>query len=594
MATSVLIGVDIGTSSAKGAAYDPDGRCLGTTEIAYRLRDAPPRLGRGRRGRVVARDVPHPPRARRHGAAGADRRGRGDRAGADAARGGRGGTPAPSRDPLARRAERGRRRWRLAARVGPEGERVSGNRSTPTTSAPSSPGCGGTSRPLRAPGHDPPIAQLPGASGSPAPASPTTPRPRSPPRSTIAGRARGRRRCARRMGVDPAWLPEIKPSHAIAGGVTAAAARETGLREGTPVAVGGADFAASTLAAGVTEPGEACLMLGTAGNLIMPLAAPDFDTRLINSHHVGCDRYLALGGTLSGALQEWFRSVAAPGVAFETLDAEAAAVPGGRGRPAAAAVSAGRAHAGWDAGARGAFVGLSLVHGRGHLYRAVLEGVAVSFRHCAEIAAEKRPPPARGHRGERGRAQRGVAADPVRRARGAAALRARRRGRPRGRRAARGHGGGAGARGWRARGAGAAPWCGTRPTRRAHRDLRALLGARRASSIRRSARSPDGAHHDPRGRLHGLGPHRARDRQRPRRRALGHPSRRPPDRGGARGRQASQARPRAAPGGDRARLHRAAAGARGRRAGRQRGHLRRRAPGAPRARPATSRPACRC
>src|SRR4029077_13191920 len=36
MSTSVLVGVDIGTSSAKGAAYDPDGRALGTVEIAYR------------------------------------------------------------------------------------------------------------------------------------------------------------------------------------------------------------------------------------------------------------------------------------------------------------------------------------------------------------------------------------------------------------------------------------------------------------------------------------------------------------------------------------------------------------------------------
>jgi xylulokinase len=43
----------------------------------------------------------------------------------------------------------------------------------------------------------------------------------------------------------------------------------------------------------------------------------------------------------------------------------------------------------WDAGARGAFTGLSLAHGRGHLYRAVLEGVAVSFRHCAEVARER-------------------------------------------------------------------------------------------------------------------------------------------------------------------------------------------------------------
>ncbi len=130
-------------------------------------------------------------------------------------------------------------------------------------------------------------------------------------------------------------------------------------------------------------------MLGTAGNLIMPLATPEFDTRLINSHHVGCDRYLALGGTLSGALQEWFRSIAAPGIAFETLDAEAAAVPAGADGLRLLPYLQGERTPVWDAGARGAFVGLSLVHGRGHLYRAVLEGVAVSLRHCAEIAAEK-------------------------------------------------------------------------------------------------------------------------------------------------------------------------------------------------------------
>ena len=169
------------------------------------------------------------------------------------------------------------------------------------------------------------------------------------------------------IGVDPAWLPEIKPSHAIAGRVTAAAARETGLREGTPVAVGGADFAASTLAAGVTEPGEACLMLGTAGNLIMPLATPDFDTRLINSHHVGCDRYLALGGTLSGALQEWFRSVAGPGVAFETLDAEAAAVPtGADGLRLLPYLQGERTRSGTRARAGPSWAS-RLVHGRGRL-----------------------------------------------------------------------------------------------------------------------------------------------------------------------------------------------------------------------------------
>ncbi|MCI0547778.1 MAG: hypothetical protein L0027_10895, partial [Candidatus Rokubacteria bacterium] len=94
-----------------------------------------------------------------------------------------------------------------------------------------------------------------------------------------------------RLDIPLEILPEIRPAHEIAGVVGGAAARETGLAEGTPVVVGGADFAASALAAGVTEPGEACLMLGTAGNLALPFSVPRFDTRLLNAHHVAVDRY---------------------------------------------------------------------------------------------------------------------------------------------------------------------------------------------------------------------------------------------------------------------------------------------------------------
>ena len=86
-----------------------------------------------------------------------------------------------------------------------------------------------------------------------------------------------------RLDIAAGLLPELRPAHDVAGRVTVGAARETGLREGTPVVVGGADFAASALAAGVTEPGEAALMLGTAGNLILPFTHGDFDTRFINS-----------------------------------------------------------------------------------------------------------------------------------------------------------------------------------------------------------------------------------------------------------------------------------------------------------------------
>lgn len=190
------------------------------------------------------------------------------------------------------------------------------------------------------------------------------------------------------LGVARARLPDLAPAHAIAGTLTADAARETGLPAGTPVVVGGADFAASALAAGVTEPGEACLMLGTAGNLIAPFTEPQFDTRLINAHHVGCDRYLALGATLAGGVLRWFADTWAPGVPLDRLDAEAAAVPPGADGVRVLPSFQGERTPVWDPQARGAISGLSLAHGRGHLWRAALEGVAVSLRHCLEVLQE--------------------------------------------------------------------------------------------------------------------------------------------------------------------------------------------------------------
>ena len=130
-------------------------------------------------------------------------------------------------------------------------------------------------------------------------------------------------------------------------------------------------------------------MLGTAGNLLMPMTQPRFDARLINSHHVGCERWLAPRGNAvrRGA------GVVPPRVRARSPVGDA----GGRGR-------GGRArHRGlialpylqgertpvWDERARGAFVGLELAQGRGHLYRALLEGIALGFRHCMSVAEER-------------------------------------------------------------------------------------------------------------------------------------------------------------------------------------------------------------
>jgi xylulokinase len=138
----------------------------------------------------------------------------------------------------------------------------------------------------------------------------------------------------------------------------------------------------------VVDEGEACLMLGTAGNLMMPTREPCFDSRLVNSHHVGCDRWLALGGTLCGAALEWFRSACAPGVEWDVLEGEARAVEPGESSPVWLPYFQGERTPVWDESARGVISGLDLTHGRAHLYRALLDGVALGFRHCMLVAGE--------------------------------------------------------------------------------------------------------------------------------------------------------------------------------------------------------------
>lgn len=194
---------------------------------------------------------------------------------------------------------------------------------------------------------------------------------------------------ARAVGVPTRILPRLAKAHEVVGGVTRQAAAATGLREGTPVVAGGGDFAGAALGAGVIDEGEACLMLGTSGNLLMPMREARFDSRLINSHHIGCEQWLALGGTLCGAALEWFRDACAPGVDWDTLEAEAAAVdPQTLGGLVVLPYFQGERTPIWDEQARGVLCGVDRTHRRGHLYRALIEGIALGFRDCLAVAEE--------------------------------------------------------------------------------------------------------------------------------------------------------------------------------------------------------------
>ena len=195
----------------------------------------------------------------------------------------------------------------------------------------------------------------------------------------------------RALDVDPAILPRAVESTAVTGALSAAAARELGLAAGTPVVAGAGDQAASAVGSGVTRPGAWSISLGTSGVVFAACERPlvDPDGALHSFCHAVPDTWHAMGVMLSaGGAVSWFRRMVSGGgelVPFATLDAEAAAAPPGSGGLLFLPYLAGERTPIRDPHARGAFLGLSTAHGRGHAMRAVLEGVALGLRACGAL-----------------------------------------------------------------------------------------------------------------------------------------------------------------------------------------------------------------
>lgn len=184
------------------------------------------------------------------------------------------------------------------------------------------------------------------------------------------------------------WLPKTCEGPEITGRITAAAAHETGLGEGTPVMAGGGDQAAGAVGAGAVRPGIVALTLGTSGVVFAtterPLVEPQ--GRLHAFCHALKDRWHFMGVTLSaaGSLQ-WYRDTLAPNESFEALVQEAESAPPGCEGLTFLPYLSGERTPYPDPLARASFVGLTVRHRRAHMTRAVLEGVAFSMRDCFDL-----------------------------------------------------------------------------------------------------------------------------------------------------------------------------------------------------------------
>jgi xylulokinase len=181
-------------------------------------------------------------------------------------------------------------------------------------------------------------------------------------------------------------FPRLAWSDEVVGRVHAAGAAATGIPEGTLVIAGTIDAWAEALSAGVRDPGDAMLMYGTTMFIVEVTTAYAPEPAIWSTEGVfaGSPTYAA-GLSTSGGLTVWFRDLVERD--FESLIAEAAATPpGAEGLVVLPFFATARSPI-FDPDARGVVLGLTLAHGRGHLYRALLEGAAYEVRHNLEVMA---------------------------------------------------------------------------------------------------------------------------------------------------------------------------------------------------------------
>ena len=197
------------------------------------------------------------------------------------------------------------------------------------------------------------------------------------------------------VGLTPSLLPDVGGSSELLGRVTDAAAKLSRLAPGTPVVGGGADNACGAAGVGAVTPGEAVSSWGTSGTVLAPMPAPRVDPKL-RAHtfcHVAPGLWYLIGVVLSaGGAFAWYRDQCARELPERQRDDilvdEAAAVPAGAEGVTFLPYLQGERTPYRDSSLRAAFVGLSLAHRRGHMTRAVLEGICFALRDSLEILRE--------------------------------------------------------------------------------------------------------------------------------------------------------------------------------------------------------------
>lgn len=200
--------------------------------------------------------------------------------------------------------------------------------------------------------------------------------------------------------IDERLLPTLFESPDVCGKVSPEGAEATGLAVGTPLVAGAGDQAAGAVGMGITRAGTVSATIGTSGVVFAATDRPVLDPR--GRIHTFCHaipgRWHVMGVTQAAGLSlRWFRDRFGAGAddgrdPYDRLADEAAAIPPGSQGTMWLPYLMGERTPHCDPNARAALVGLAASYTRGHVIRAILEGVAYSLQDTFTIFGELRVP----------------------------------------------------------------------------------------------------------------------------------------------------------------------------------------------------------
>jgi xylulokinase len=195
-------------------------------------------------------------------------------------------------------------------------------------------------------------------------------------------------------GLEHRYLPTVSNSLDVVGTLTTEAAEALGLPTNVEVIAGCADQPAQSMGYGLYNPGTALATIATGGQVVHPLprAQTDPQMRMYVFNHAVPDRWYGLAAMLSAGLSlRWLRDVL--GLSdhpdpYGRLSELAAQSPLGAEGLVFLPYLTGERTPLMDPEASGAFVGLRLHHTAGHLARAVMEGVTFAMSECLGLIAD--------------------------------------------------------------------------------------------------------------------------------------------------------------------------------------------------------------